>query len=577
LLDSKADPVAPAGHGATPLFLAVQYGQTEVIAAFIKKYNNLVNQPIKNGLNLLHIAVEAGQAKVVEQLLDAKADITISLPNKCKTPLYLAAQYGHTNVIDVFLKKLGPTILTQTMGDGYKLLHIAAQNGHAKAVEQLLNAGADPSATLPDGYKTPLYLAAQHGHTHVITTFLKKSDNRCHTVNQTMKNGWTLLHVAALYDQADVVKQLLREGANPNATLQGGTTALCIAVQKGKTKIIDEFKKLPEFKETANQLMKNGQALLHVAVKHKQAEVIKQLLDAGADPNVQMENGATPFLLAMQDGNFELAKLFLSHDSFINSNQVMVKFLNSCMPDPDDHNNTLKQLLQRKGIDNDLIEGITELHLAAFFGHLEILKSLLDNCADIHSEAQGISVLEMAVVANKKEIVDFILLRELASSNNQWEPIFDVDNKKTRGAKKIKEVLSFTREQFKQTLAASPNVEASFALYADFKKIEEAVLKLLELGYSTKPIKVTLIDEALAAYKNAAKGNFCVFQKAVEKIADRYYAPPLWNFQIASKITASVDITFQPKPASGLKLFNNRKEIAAMKESANPVLLKKTT
>ena len=49
-----------------------------------------------------------------------------------------------------------------------------------------------------------------------------------------------------------------------------------------------------------------GWTPLHVAVEEGNTEVVLELLDWGADVNVEEEEGLTPLLMASEKGHFEL-------------------------------------------------------------------------------------------------------------------------------------------------------------------------------------------------------------------------------------------------------------------------------
>jgi ankyrin repeat protein/mono/diheme cytochrome c family protein len=99
-------------------------------------------------------------------------------------------------------------------------------------------------------------------------------------------DGITPLMYAALYGTADAVRALLDAGANPNAKNDAGATALLWAVDDAaKTRL------LIARGADVNQRSLDGRTPLMVAAAQAgSSEVLALLLDAGADPNVDLED-----------------------------------------------------------------------------------------------------------------------------------------------------------------------------------------------------------------------------------------------------------------------------------------------
>jgi hypothetical protein len=116
---------------------------------------------------------------------------------------------------------------------GNTLLHIAAKNGHADAVESLLDAGADIRAKNKLGY-TALHEAAWHGQDAVVQALLNANAD----INAEDKFGTTALHNAAWQGHANAVQNLLNAGADARAKDAVGTTPLALAKWQGHKEII---------------------------------------------------------------------------------------------------------------------------------------------------------------------------------------------------------------------------------------------------------------------------------------------------------------------------------------------------
>ena len=87
--------------------------------------------------------------------------------------------------------------------------HIAAQNGHSKVVQTLIENGADTDkAKAVDGAK-PVFIAAQHGHKEVVNTLI---DAGADIDKAKLNTGPTPLHIAAQNGHVKVVHTLLQNG-----------------------------------------------------------------------------------------------------------------------------------------------------------------------------------------------------------------------------------------------------------------------------------------------------------------------------------------------------------------------------
>ncbi|KAL8450876.1 hypothetical protein Emag_002982 [Eimeria magna] len=181
------------------------------------------------------------------------------------------------------------------------------------------------------------------------------------------KSGKTPLFVAASLGNLAAVELLIDKGALVNAEAEGGGTPLHEAVYAGKT---DAVKLLLAHGATVNKVSSLGTPV-QIAAVTLQLEILKLLLEAGADPNMlaqQALSAASPFppalILAASKGATDAVKLLLE---------------NGADPDCTDS------------------EGFTPLHCTAEANSLACSKLLLDHGADWGAVARdGTTPLDLA-------------------------------------------------------------------------------------------------------------------------------------------------------------------------------------
>ena len=254
-----------------------------------------------------------GNTHSMEKLIKAGADVNHADPNGWTALMYACAQQKSSKDFDN--KKLLSVVKTllkannidlnlankpehkrerQGVLAGFTALMIAAENGHADVVKELLEKGANVNLENKQGF-TALILAAQEGHTGVVTELLTKGAD----VNKTNKRKMTALMLAAFEGHTGTVTKLLEKGADVHLSDTDGFTALILAASNGVAAVVSA---LLEKGADVNLSDTNGTALMYAAREgHK--DVVTELLAKGADVDKATKEGLTALMAAAENGH----------------------------------------------------------------------------------------------------------------------------------------------------------------------------------------------------------------------------------------------------------------------------------
>ena len=268
LLAAGADANTPLMSGETPLMEAARRGNLATVRALLSKNANPNARESNGGQTALMWALSERQSAVVEVLIKHGADVQAGSKTGF-TPLMFAAQQGDEDSARILLRA-GAKPNDAQPKTGLTPLMIASAMAHAKAVDALLDNGADPNLADANGYTS-------------LHRVVRDSD---YGINLNSKDA-----ILA------VVTSLLKHGANPNARLIQDKDKAAEEIKNGNVQI--------EGKRTAvtvDEIILQGATPLFLAAEVNNLDVIKTLVDAGADPLIASDRGTTPLMMAAGAG-----------------------------------------------------------------------------------------------------------------------------------------------------------------------------------------------------------------------------------------------------------------------------------
>jgi ankyrin repeat protein len=273
----------------------------------------------------------------------------------------------------------GATVDLLDLDSGGSLLSIAAFEGNVPMVEFLRQQSANVNHTTYAG-ETPLFLALLECNFKVARTLLEAGADP----NIAEKaNGQTPLLIAVRCDSCDfqIVNILLKCGANVNqAQTQDGLNPLHIACRQGKIKTV---KTLIDRGANVNCTTSFGEPPLFHVLNYShfnKFNIVRLLLEAGADPNVEMnKDGDTLLKYAIMNCDFQMVYMALTWGA--DANKARTK------------------------------DGVAPIHLASRQGHCRIVNLLIDKGAAVHAWSRWGTAMQIAINARHYDVIEEFIVR----------------------------------------------------------------------------------------------------------------------------------------------------------------------
>ena len=449
----------PDEDGQTPLFAACIGNHSEIVNVLIDSGYDMNHQD-NEGKTPLHIAFENHAPEFAQTLITQFTADTEVRDKYNWTPLHTAIDRGYF----LYSQKFSETFLHQDVGTEVSWIHLHAACflGNTQDVQVLLEAKADVNRASSAGH-TPLHIAVTKNNIGLVSYLLDQNAD----VDSMNTDGQTPFHIAVDRGEENIIQQLLEKKANPNLTDRLGNTSLHLAVQlkQEKPKIFkllspkyyskagahiavgDRWHSPASYRtcsaQTVQAIIKHTdninavnnkcQTALWFACSDGRDDLVKVLLNVGADPKISDTNGDSSLHAAIYGWcSTETVQNIICHGAQVNTvnntgetplliactmaHEQLVTFLLKSKADPNITNSEGHACLH-SAVDVDcsretLLElvdcgadvnakdkrGRTGLLLSCFYGQMDSVKALLGAGADpTVDDEEGFSCIHAAI------------------------------------------------------------------------------------------------------------------------------------------------------------------------------------
>ncbi|MCB9769472.1 MAG: ankyrin repeat domain-containing protein [Candidatus Omnitrophica bacterium] len=360
LLDLGADLNRTDDTGNSAMTLAINTNNNEILTLFFDNGAN-VDGHTDSGIPYIVGVATIGDLATLKLFISKGVDVNISDSNGW-TPLMAAAKRGREDICDALLDSGAKfNVLTK---DGWSATISAISSGNIQLAKRFLKLSSYSGQPF-SGSWTPLMVGVC---VSVPIFYLTEYYDR--EIDAKFVDGRTPLIFAIECNATEAVDSLLFNGANPNTTLPDGSSCLMIASSRNSDPHI--IRSLLKYDAQVNHRDVGGWDSLILAAQEENMDIVKKLLEKGADPKNATNDGWTA-LMAASGKSIEIVRMLVQAGAEVNA---------------------------------EYADGRTALILAACDGKNEIVNFLVEAGANIDKKDQsGMSALDWAITLGHDSVV----------------------------------------------------------------------------------------------------------------------------------------------------------------------------
>ena len=310
LLAAGADPERANRYGITPLALAAESGEPAVVGALLAAGAD-PNTATPAGETVLMVAARTGRVPILDRLLTGGAEVDATESWRGQTALMWAAAENNADAVARLLAA-GADVEARS-STGLTPLLFAVREGQIDAARALLAGGADVNAGVNNttagtgsytpaatGHTSPLALAIINAHYELAADLLDAgADPNAYDARGSLLHALSWIRrpgsgrppaQTGNLDSLDLARRLLAEGADPNGRIAWREIAFEVD--------LGIVKPPPNISVGRNFISFVGATPFYLAAKHADLDLMKLLVDYGADPLAATGQGVTPLMAA---------------------------------------------------------------------------------------------------------------------------------------------------------------------------------------------------------------------------------------------------------------------------------------
>ncbi|PVD33394.1 hypothetical protein C0Q70_04650 [Pomacea canaliculata] len=419
LLSQGANPRLRSSVGDTALHLAARHNNWDIVECLVEHGCDL-NEPDSEGFYVLHRLAQTTQLRhsslkshkeeyeaLFVMFVTKGADVFVHT-SAGDSVIQLAAKHGNWTIVEHLVKL--ECEVNELDSEGRNVLHRLAQTTQRRQVLynsseapedtlfcNLLNKGADVYVRTSAG-DSVMQLAAKHGNWEIVERLLELEWD----VNELDSEGYSVLHRFAQTTQQTQVKDdiffstLINKGADVSVQCRTGDTALHLAAKCNNwTKVLYLVNQGCDM----NQPDSEGCYILHKIaedVRPFNNSLFTLLIDKGACPFVRSNNGDTVIHVVAKLPDWDVVKQLIERGANVNEpDSEGFHILHRLVQEPDEK---ILELLVAKGVNlNCRCPNIgTALHMAVKEQKWSFAERLVEFGADVNErDLEGLSILHI--------------------------------------------------------------------------------------------------------------------------------------------------------------------------------------